>query len=106
MKPLQECYKLFELLCICPPDKPLSRWKKHLNDFMSIIGLVSQIISLIASFVFVKKFFSIDLSSAICACFQIAGDITALCSLFIAYIKCYEFQNNFYAFQAFYDASK
>lgn len=39
MKPLQINYKTYELLGICPPEKPVNRWLKILYGFIPMCGL-------------------------------------------------------------------
>lgn len=106
MKLLQENYKIFVFLGICPPDKPTSRWKKLFYISILINCLSVVIIALISSAVFFMKNISSDLENAICACFQIAAALTAIYSFITTYIKRHDLKETFDAFQTFYDASK
>lgn len=106
MKPLQEIYKIFVFLCICPSVQPMSHRMKLFFIFMAAFRPTILSISCIASFNFIVKYFSIDLANALCAGYQISGSINAIYSAITAYMKCNDFKEAFNAFQAFYDASE
>lgn len=106
MKPLQENYGFFELLCICPPAKSISRCRKLFNVFVSILCPFVEFILLIASFAYVKKYSLINLANAIGAFYQIAGFFTVFYLFIKAYSKRNDLKEIFYAFEVFYNACK
>lgn len=106
MRPLQENYKIFVLLNICPPANSISHWKKLFHILVSISCLSILFIGMLASLAFILKYFSDDLESAICACDQIVGGMTVFYPLIIAHIKRDDFKEIFDSFQAFYNTSK
>lgn len=106
MKPLRESYQLFVFFYVCPPDKPICRWLKLINHFLTISCVIVLFMALISSGIFVIKNFSTDLANAICAYYQIAGLISSIYSIITSYIKRADIKKIFDNFQLFYDASK
>lgn len=106
MKPLQDSYRIFAFLCICPSEKPISRWNFYFNILISILSLSLVFIGLIASSAFVSKYLSINLTNALCACYQIAAGISAIYSFITAFIKRDDLKETFDKFQTFYDTCK
>lgn len=106
MRPLEENYRLFVVLCICPSAKSINCLMKMFNILISISCIFIEFIALIASFAFVLKYFSINLEIAICACYQIGAGFIVIYSLITAFIKRDDFKETFERFQDFYDTSK
>lgn len=106
MKPFEESYRIFTILGICPPEKSIKRSEKWFNIFVSILCPTLTTITWTASIVFVKKYFSTDLATTICAFTQVAAGVTALYALIIAHLKRDNLKKNFESFQCFCDTSK
>lgn len=106
MKPLQEIYQIFVLFSICSSKKRIGLQWKFFHAFISLFSLIVQIVTFIASFNFVIKYFSIDLTNSICAFYQIAGTGIAIYTIIISHIKCDNLKEIFDIYQSFYNACK
>lgn len=106
MKPLKENYKIFVLLGICPPDKPISRRMSIFHILFSVFCTINLFVGLIGSTVFCLKNFSSDLGNGIFGIGQMFATGTCLHALITAHIKRHEIKKIFDDFQTFVDASK
>lgn len=106
MKPLKENYKILVFFGICPPAKLINRRMKLLITVISILCPTIECIAFIASSIYVAKSLSIDLTSAICAFYQIAALIASFSALIMAYISRQDVKKMFDNFEGFYNASK
>lgn len=106
MKPLHENYRIFVLLGICPPDKPITHQMRWLNVTILISFPAIMLFMLTGSFVFIVKHILTDLAMAICACFQIGAVGMALYLFITAYVKRNDLKEIFDNYQAFYNTSK
>lgn len=106
MKLLQEIYKTFVLLGICPPYKPIKQWIKILYGFISGFCLIILFIGTFSSLVFFVKYFTIDLANAICAVYQIFAFAGGIYIFGMAHVKRDNITTIFDHLQTFYDKSK
>lgn len=106
MKVLEQSYQILVLFGVCPPDDPTNKWIQWRNAIFSVLTIVLIIVPNVASIVFMMEYFTIDLASAFCACFQAAALTKCIYTLFVAYIIRDDVKKAFDALQAFYDSSK
>lgn len=106
MKALEHSYQILALLCVCPPDDPTNKWIQWRNTIISALTIVLIMVPNVASIVFMVQYFTIDLASAFCACYQAAALTKCIYTLFVAYIIRDDIKKAFDALQAFYDSSK
>lgn len=106
MKALEENYKIFVLLGICPSDKPISRWMEIVHISISVFCAIFLIGCLISSSVYCLNTFLIDLGNGIFSVCQILGNVTSLYFIIIAHIIRHDIKKVFNDVQAFDEASK
>lgn len=106
MKVLEHSYQILVLLCVCPPDDPTNKWIQRRNAILAVLTIVLIMVPNVASIIFMVQYFTIDLASAFCACYQAAALTKCIYTLIVAYIIRNEVKKAFDALQAFYESSK
>lgn len=103
---MNQSYQIFVLLCICSPNANPTKSIRIRNVIFSVIAFVYQLLGLIASCVYIVRYFTTNLANTLCAGYQMSGLLSILYTLSIAYIWRENIQTIFDAFQIFYDECK
>lgn len=78
INPLKTNRKLLILLCVCPPAKSISKWKRFGCALFTIVIIASNLCGLIASSSFFIKFVSSDLEMSLHALLQMCACTSAI----------------------------
>lgn len=106
MKSLKENYRIFILLGICSPDKPIKYWMKLIYILISVFCAMVFVANFLSSFIYFERYISNDLADSICVVYQIIGAVIGFYSLVIAHVKRQNIKKIFENVKAFYNACK
>lgn len=106
MKPMDQSYQIFVLLCICSPNANPTKSMQIRNVIFAVITFVYQLLGLISSCVYIVRYFTTNLANTLCAGYQMSGLLSILYTLSIAYIWRGKIQAIFDDFQIFCDKSE
>lgn len=106
MKAFATHQRLFKLMCIWPLADDSSLWKKILITVLGVTVVLSEVLGLLASLVFVAKYVTIDLEGSVKTVFQIAAYINTTYVMFIAFSRRQRIIKLIKKFQRIYDASR
>lgn len=106
MKLLKLNYRIFNLLCICPPDDSCSQLIKFRNKIVLILNILLMFVALFSSLIFIAKYFSVDLESSLGAGFQVGAATPTLYTIIAALILRDDIMKIFIDIQIIYELSK
>lgn len=106
MKPLEQSFKTFVLLCICPPDPTADKWIKLRNFSFLSLAISFVLLGNISSITFIMKYIGTDLENSLFACLQVAALTETIYTIFVALLIRNKITMIFDEFQTFYDSSK
>lgn len=106
MKLLKLNYRIFNLLCICPPDDTCSRLIKFRNIIVLIMNIFLMFVGCFCSVIFIAKYFSVDLESSLGAGFQVGAATPTFYTIIAALILRDDIMKIFIDIQMIYEMCK
>lgn len=106
MRPLKENYRIYTIMSICSPHKPLNQRMKCFRLFVTVVGPIILLTGTMASVIYVKEHLSVSLTEAISSSLVASAILTAIYAFFLAHIKRDDLKGLFENFQNFYDKCK
>lgn len=105
MKFLENIYRILVLLYICPNRKSTKRWIKIRNILFLALNVAFGFLSLLWSMAFIVKYFTIDLSNALSAGFQVGATFFVFYTIIVALFLRHDIAKVFDDIQTIYDLS-
>lgn len=106
MVPLSTPQRLFKWLCVWPVNETGQKWEKATYAFLTIAFSLLNVIGLIASAAFCRKFISIDLEMALYAVFTVFGFGSGMYGVLFVFFSRHGISDLFEKLSKICDASK
>lgn len=87
MTPLKTHKQIWTWLCVCPPNKNTSKWKRVAYMILASAIIAFEFTAVIASLAFIVKFMRTDFEGCLHALFQCIGYVGITAVMIIALIS-------------------